>query len=50
MRNYTWWLSQKPRVRKKYTLFMGRYLSPKELKVFYKDWCKTAVFDKENNK
>jgi len=32
MRNYRWWLSQKVRVKKKYTLFLGRYLSPKEVK------------------
>ena len=37
MRTYSWWLSQKPRVRKKYTLFRGRYLSPKELKEWYKE-------------
>lgn len=40
MRTYRWWLSQKLRVRKKYTLFLGRYLSPKEVKAWYKDWCK----------
>ena len=40
MRTYRWWLSQKPRVRKKYTLSRGRYLSPKELKAWYKDWYK----------
>ena len=38
MKSYTWWLGQKPRVRKKYTLFLGRYLSPKEVKQLYKDW------------
>lgn len=36
MRTYRWWLSQKPRIRKKYTLFLGRYLSPKEVKAWYK--------------
>lgn len=35
-KNYSWWKSQKPRVRKKYTLFLGRYLSPKEAKQIYK--------------
>ena len=38
MKSYTWWLGQKPRARKKYTLFLGRYLSPKEVKQLYKDW------------
>lgn len=32
MRNYNWWKSQKKRVKNKYTLLMGWYLSPKELK------------------
>jgi len=32
-----WWLSQKQRVQKKYTLLLGRYLSPKELKQWYKE-------------
>lgn len=32
MRNYKWWLGQKRRVQKKYTLFLGGYLSPKEAK------------------
>lgn len=40
-RSYRWWLSQKRRVQKKYTLFFGRYLSPKEVKAWYKDWYKT---------
>lgn len=37
MKTYRWWLSQKPRVRKKYTLLLGRYLSPKELKAWHKE-------------
>lgn len=40
MRTYSWWLKQKPKVRKKYTLFLGQYLSPKELKEWYKEWNK----------
>ena len=32
MRTYQWWLGQKRRVQKKYTLLLGRYLSPKEAK------------------
>ena len=36
MRPYSWWLSQKPRVRKKYTLCCGMYLSQKELNEWYK--------------
>ena len=38
MRDYTWWLGRKHRVRKKYTLFLGRYMSPKEVKLWLKDW------------
>lgn len=34
MKSYTWWLKQKRRVQKKYTLFLWFYLSPKELKHF----------------
>lgn len=40
MRSYTWWKKQKRRVQKKYTLFLGQYLSPKELKELYKTWQK----------
>ena len=36
MRTYLWWLGQKKRVQKKYTLFLGRYLSPKEVMAWYK--------------
>lgn len=36
MRPYSWWKSQKPRVRKKYTLCCGMYLSPKEVKEYFK--------------
>lgn len=36
MRSYRWWKKQKKRVKNKYTLLLGRYLSPKELKEWYK--------------
>lgn len=36
MRTYNWWLGQKKRVRKKYTLFLGRYMSPKEVRLWYR--------------
>ena len=36
MRGYEWWLKQKQRVRKKYTLLFSKYLSPKEAKEFAK--------------
>ena len=36
MRTYLWWLGQKKRVQKKYTLLLGRYLSPKEVREWYK--------------
>ena len=42
MRTYQWWLGQKRRVQKKYTLFLGGYLSPKEVKEWLK-WFKKAV-------
>lgn len=38
MRNYNWWLGRKHRTQKKYTLFLGRYMSPKELKLWWKNW------------
>lgn len=31
-RSYSWWLSKKRRVQKKYVLFLGDYYSPKEAK------------------
>ena len=37
MRNYNWWLGRKQRVRKKYTLFLGMYYSPKELRELLKE-------------
>ena len=38
MRTYTWWKSKKRRTQKKYTLFLHRYLSPKEVKEGYKNY------------
>ena len=32
MKTYNWWKKQKRRVQKKYTLFLGYYYSPKEIK------------------
>lgn len=40
MKSYEWWLGRKKRVRKKYTLFLGKYMSPKELKSWNKEWQK----------
>lgn len=40
MKSFAWWLGQKPRVRKKYTLLLGGYLSPKEAKQWLKDFRK----------
>lgn len=34
--SYNNWRRLKPRVRKKYTLLLGRYLSPKELTTWIK--------------
>ena len=34
MKTYNWWLGKKRRVRKKYTLFLGKYMSPKELRLW----------------
>ena len=36
MRDCHWWKNQKRRIQKKYTLLLGHYLSPKELKEWYK--------------
>lgn len=38
MRSYAWWRGRKYRVKKKYTLLGGRYLSPRELKIWYRAW------------
>lgn len=41
MRTYSWWLGQKHRVRKKYTLLLGMYYSPKERRELLKsEWFK----------
>ena len=37
MRTYRWWRSRKKRIRKKYCLMLGMYMSPKELRGWYKD-------------
>ena len=42
MRSYVWWRGRKGRVKKKYTLFLGRYLSPKEVKTWYRAWNRRA--------
>ena len=36
MKSYEWWLKQKQRIRKKYNLLCGKYLSPKETRDFVK--------------
>ena len=36
MKSYEWWLKQKKRIRKKYSLVCGMYLSPGETKNFVK--------------
>lgn len=36
MKSYEWWLKQKKRIRKKYELVCGMYLSPRETKNFVK--------------
>ena len=35
-KSYSWWCGRKKRIKKKYTLLLGSYFSPKELKVFYR--------------
>ena len=35
MKTYNWWLGRKKRVRKKYHLLCGAYMSPKELRLWY---------------
>lgn len=41
-RNYRWWKSRKRRVQKKYTLFLGKYYSKKEIKAWRKAWRKAC--------
>lgn len=36
MQTAKWYKGRKKRVKKKYKLFKGRYLSPKEVKEFHK--------------
>lgn len=45
MKSYDWWLKQRRRVQKKYTLLAGMYLSQKELK----EWHKILLKRKKNN-
>lgn len=35
-KSYSWYCGRKKRIKKKYTLILGRYVSPKELKFFYR--------------
>lgn len=49
MRDYKWWKRQKRRVQKKYTLLLGRYLTPKELKKWYKNY-RRVINDKRRTK
>lgn len=35
-KSYSWWCGRKKRIKKKYTLLCGSYISPKELKDFYR--------------
>ena len=41
MQTAKWYKGRKKRVKKKYGLFKGRYLSPKEQKEFYKKYMRT---------
>lgn len=45
MRAYSWWLGRKKRVRKKYTLLLGMYYSPKEVRELLKksEWFKAKT-------
>lgn len=50
MKSYEWWRGRKKRVRKKYTLFLGKYISPKELKSWHKEWQKAIEKGKKNRR
>ena len=50
MKSYQWWLKQKKRVRKKYTLLCGKYLSPKELRMWWRNWKKRKRRMNRNDK
>lgn len=50
MKSYEWWLGRKKRVRKKYTLFLGKYMSPKEVKSWNKEWQKAIERTKKHRK
>lgn len=39
MKSYNWWAKQKKRVQKKYTpVSIGLYLSPREVRLWYREW------------
>lgn len=50
MKSYEWWLGRKKRVRKKYTLFLGKYMSPKEVKSLHKEWQKAIEREKKHRR
>lgn len=50
MKSYEWWRGRKKRVRKKYTLFLGKYLSPKESKSLHKKLQKAKERAKKNRR
>lgn len=50
MKSYEWWRGRKKRVRKKYTLFLGKYISPKELKSWHKEWQKAKEMEKKHRR
>ena len=50
MKSYEWWLGRKKRVRKKYTLFLGKYLSPKESKSLHKKLQKAKEMEKKHRR
>lgn len=37
-RSYRWWCGRKKRVKKKYTLFLSGYLSPKNMRLLIKTY------------
>lgn len=37
-KSYSWYCGRKKRIKKKYTLLCGSYISPKELKIFYRSY------------
>ena len=49
MLSYNNWRHLKPRVRKKYTLLLGRHLSPKELTAWKKRRIRSIITWRRNN-